>query len=240
MAWIPTNCQINILNFFLNKNMNPENIKPRPEKPLIELEQKIEAEIKKRVMEFLEKGKSNWDVPHTLQVVDWMKQLLTHEGGNGRVLIPAAYFHDIGYSLTNVAGKKVTAWQKILDVKKEHAVLGAQKAEEILRELGGFSEEEIKEIVRLVLVHDNLWEMPNKEFTADGFNDFMVIEADSLSMIDPALPQNFSPADKRKFIEEEFVPQRLPLFRSEFGQAKVQELLQAANEQLERRFKEEE
>ena len=137
----------------------------------------------------------------------------------------------LGQEMVSGGGLKVTT---TLNLKLQ------EKAEEILRELGGFSEEEIKEIVRLVLVHDNLWEMPNKEFTADGFNDFMVIEADSLSMIDPALPQNFSPADKRKFIEEEFVPQRLPLFRSEFGQAKVQELLQAANEQLERRFKEEE
>ncbi|GEM_PF-926998 len=206
----------------------------KPARPLTELEPELEEQVKARVLTYLEQGKPNWDMPHTLKVVEYMRELLTHEGGNARVLIPAAYFHDSGYSLTNVAGQEGIEWQKILDVKRQHAVLGSAEAAKVLREIGGFTEEEIIEIARLVLVHDDLGDMPAKDFEREGFNDLMIVEADSLGMIDPSIPGNLSATERKKFIEQEFIPERLPLFKSDFGKQKVAELLEVALARIER------
>jgi len=204
-------------------------------RPFIPLDPALEQKIKAIAITYLEKGKPIWDVEHTLKSVEYLKELLKREGGNGRILITAAYLLDIGYGLTDIAKKKIT-FIRVLEYKQAHATLGSREAEKILRESGEFSEEEIKEIVRLVLVHDEWWNTLAKDFDKD-FNDFLITEADTLGMLDPSVPQNFSPRDRKKFLEESIIPFRSPLFKTAYGKAKLQELLEASLKQIKERRK---
>ena len=61
------------------------------------LKKEIENLLRERVVKILEKDKSKWTTQHTLRVVYWVKKLIKEEGGNERILVPAAYLHDIGY-----------------------------------------------------------------------------------------------------------------------------------------------
>jgi len=194
-------------------------------RPFIALDQSLEQKVKDAALQRLKKGKPVWDVFHTLKAVDYMKQLLINEGGNARILLSAIYLHDIGYSLTKISGKKEIGFTTVLTYKQQHALLGSKEAEKILRQINEFTEEEIKEIVRLVFVHDEWWNTRIKDFDAN-FNDFMITEADTLGMIDPEVPQNFSAEERARFINEELIPFRIPLFRTIYGKVKLKELLQ--------------
>ncbi|MCX6786178.1 MAG: hypothetical protein NTZ18_05045 [Candidatus Komeilibacteria bacterium] len=201
-------------------------------KPFIPLDQGLEQKVKNEALTYLKKGKPVWDVYHALKSVEYMKELLKHEGGNGRILITATYLLNIGYGLTNIAKEKEIGFVTVLKFKQQHAILGSQEAEKVLRKMGDFTEEEIKEITRLVLVHDEWWNTYTKDFVKN-FNDFMVTEADTLGMIDPAVPQNFSIEDQKKFLEESLLPFRAPLFKTLYGKVKLKELIGKAMEQVE-------
>lgn len=201
-------------------------------RPFIELDQSLEQKIKEIALEYLKKGKPVWDVFHALKSVEYMKELLKHEGGDARILITATYLLNIGYGLTKIAKEKQMDFVTVLKYKQKHAQLGSIEADKILRTLNEFTEEEIKEIVRLVYVHDEWWNHSVKNFK-DSFNDFMIVEADTLSMIDPDVPQNFSLKNRKKFIEESLIPFRAPLFKTAYGKAIFKELLGKAMEQVE-------
>lgn len=63
----------------------------------MKLDKGKEEEIKAIAIRHLKEGKPEWDVPHTLASVDWMRKLIEREGGNEKVLVTAMYLHDIGY-----------------------------------------------------------------------------------------------------------------------------------------------
>jgi len=193
-------------------------------KSIIQLDSTLEQKIKTIALTYLKKGKPIWDVFHALKSVEYMKELLKNEGGNGRILITATYLLNIGYGLTKIAKEKEIGFVTILKFKQQHAILGSQEAEKILRKIDDFTEEEIKEIVRLVFVHDEWWNTSIKDFDTN-FNDFMITEADTLGMLDPGMPQNFSIEERQKFINEELIPFRLPLFKTLYGRVKLKELL---------------
>ena len=68
------------------------------------------------------KGRPNWDRPHTEAVVYWMKHLLTKLNPpelNSKVLITAAYAHDWGYINLFTPGKQATI-EEVLPMKKLH------------------------------------------------------------------------------------------------------------------------
>lgn len=199
-------------------------------RPFIPLDPGLEQKVKNEALAYLKKGKPVWDVFHALKSVEYMKELLKHEGGNGRILITATYLLNIGYGLTNIA-KENMSFVTVLRYKQAHAILGSKEADKILRKIGEFTEEEIKEIVRLVYVHDEWWNTHAKNFN-DNFNDFMITEADTLGMIDPDVPQNFSLEDQKKFIEESLIPFRAPLFKTLYGKIKLKELLEKAMKEI--------
>ncbi|MCD6371325.1 MAG: hypothetical protein J7L39_01240 [Candidatus Aenigmarchaeota archaeon] len=82
---------------------------------MTKLDKKIETVIRKKVEEIFKKHTGGWALPHTLRTVYWMKKLIQKEGGNERILIPAAYFHDIGYVETKV-GKRDTLVKPALHI----------------------------------------------------------------------------------------------------------------------------
>jgi len=197
----------------------------------IPLDLGLEKKVKNEALSYLKKGKPVWDVAHALKSVEYMKELLKHEGGNARILITATYLLNIGYGLTNIS-KENMSFVTVLRYKQAHAIRGSKEADKILRKTGEFTEEEIKEITRLVYIHDEWWNTHTKNFN-DNFNDFMITEADTLGMIDPEVPQNFSIEDQKKFLEESLLPFRAPLFKTLYGKVKLKELIGKAMEQVE-------
>ncbi|MCD8484338.1 hypothetical protein LRY65_02005 [Candidatus Woesebacteria bacterium] len=83
----------------------------------------------------LEKGRPNWDRPHTEAVVKYLKEIIaqTPELKLDRdVLIIAAYAHDWGYADLFADGKPLN-FDQVISRKKEHMRLGAEKLEKLLQ-----------------------------------------------------------------------------------------------------------
>lgn len=164
----------------------------------MKLSKKLEERLKIEAIKELEKGKPDWDVPHTLNAVKWMKKLIKNEGGNEKVLIPAIYLHDAGYPRL----KNGYDYEDMMKSKKLHARRGAQFAKKILPKIGGFSEKEIMDVVYLVANHD-------KHTDLESHGRRLVFEADGLSMIDwEAVTPNFDRKNRIAFLDKYFANER--------------------------------
>jgi 23S rRNA pseudoU1915 N3-methylase RlmH len=119
----------------------------------MKLSKDTEQKLKTEVVKYLKKEGPSFDVPHTMAAVYWMKKLLEKEKGNEKILVPAMYLHDVGYYKLLKDNKSL---EKRIKAKKRHMKRGARLAKKILKSIGGFSKDEIKEIARLVNTHDIL------------------------------------------------------------------------------------
>ena len=190
------------------------------------IDEALEEKLKSAVMKYLEKGRPNWEIPHTMACVNWMKELLKHEKGNPRILIPAIYLHDIGSAdLFNESNLDHESQEKM---KSEQMKRSAILSEKILNEIGWFSKEEIEKIVHLVGIHDEL----DKITATDGY---LVFEADSLGMIDTDnVKSNFPKEDYIKFLDY-FEKERAPRFRTKTGKKFLTKLLRGAKRYCEKK-----
>ncbi|MBN1792976.1 HD domain-containing protein [Candidatus Woesearchaeota archaeon] len=168
----------------------------------------VEERLKAEVLKILEHGRPGWDVPHTLAAVHWMKELLKGEDGDERVLIPAIYLHDVGYSKVLKKEKK-GSYDSVKDAKDDHMKHGVEIAKELLESFD-FSDSEKEEIFHLVAVHDLLEQLSSR-------NEILIQEADALSQIDTERAKpTFSPEEKKRFIRT-YEMRRVPCFRTKTG-----------------------
>lgn len=160
----------------------------------MKLDKKIEAKIKKEAIKFLKQGKPGWDIPHTLNAVRWIKKLIKLEGGDEKILIPAVYFHDTGYPPL----KKGYNYKKLIDSKKNHALIAVQNAKSVLKKLNYFTKKEIDRMCYLVKNHDLHHNIKEKDRQ-------LLFEADTFAMINwQVLPPNFDKANTIKFMDNYF------------------------------------
>jgi len=179
----------------------------------MELNKKTEDKLKKEVLKYLKEGKPDWDVPHTLSSVDWMRKLIKNEGGDEKILITAMYLHDIGYPKM----KKGYKWEDILNAKAIHGKKGAKIGLKILKKIGGYSDKEIKRILYLIETHDELDKISEKD-------EILVKEADGLSQIE--LDRTIGNLDKEshdKFLKN-FKEKRMSTFKTKTGQRSIKQL----------------
>ncbi|MFA5763263.1 MAG: HD domain-containing protein [archaeon] len=179
----------------------------------MKLEKQLEDQIKEIALEELEKGKPDFNIPHTILAVEYMRKLISNEGGDERILITAIYLHDIGY-----AGliKNGTGLADRIDAKKLHMIKGSKKSKELLKPLG-FTKKEIQEISNLILTHDTFEN--NKTH-----NEQLMFEADSLAMINrDRAPGTFSEEDMKAFLKF-FKRLRIPLIKTKTGKQIFEEL----------------
>jgi len=170
------------------------------------LDAEIENKIRARAIHILRNGREEWDVPHTLACVYWIKEILKHERGNAKIIIPAVYLHDIAYGILAVENTR----SSVMNLKKEHMKEGARMSREILKEIGGFSEEEVERVAFLVGTHDKLDELTTHD-------QQLVFEADSLGQIDrDRVKPTFSKEDAQLSLER-FKLNRAPRFKTETG-----------------------
>ncbi|MBI2009993.1 MAG: HD domain-containing protein [Candidatus Chisholmbacteria bacterium] len=189
--------------------------------PLLFPEEKVLQEV---ILPDLDKGRKGFDRLHTEAVVHWMKKIcesvpLLEE----RVLVTAAYAHDWGYF--GMFPKRTTL-DTVTARKEAHARIGAKKIGALLRTRlkKVFSEQEIKRIQHLVFVHDKLGEL-----SAD--DEIAIMEADTLGALDTTIVRpTYSAEDNKRYIDEQVLKLRRPLFRHKLAIEVFEEVLERRRE----------
>jgi uncharacterized protein len=140
----------------------------------------METSFEKKLISIIEpmykKGREG-DWEHILRTVDLCRYLLEHEKGNPGIVLPAAYLHDLGWSVVDYADfNAATPGVKIKTPSfSKHMEQGAILAGQILNDLS-FGEAETKEIQSIIKIHD----LPEKIFKMNNINASLVVEADRL------------------------------------------------------------
>lgn len=111
-----------------------------------DFEQKLRQEVKER----FDRSVSRY-YGHTMRVVANMKQLMAKSSVDQRVLLAAAYLHDIGYSAPYEDGFVGIIKNQNLKISL-HSKLGADIARKILRDLG-MEPSFVEKVAELVSVH---------------------------------------------------------------------------------------
>lgn len=165
----------------------------------MKLNEKLEEKVKKAVLEILERGgRPDWDIPHTLDSVHWMKKLVKKEGGNEKILVTAMYFHDTGYP--NL--REGYSMEEVLRAKKNHAANGEKNVKQNLKIIGGFSNQEIQKIAYLVKMHDKHRNLRSKDRK-------MVMDSDGLAQINwDVIAPNLDRENCVKFLEKYYETER--------------------------------
>lgn len=166
--------------------------------------------LRQTILPDLEKGRKDFDRPHTEAVVFWMKTLLgllSNPELDTQVLITAAYAHDWGY-IGLFDGLNSDDLLTIRKMKPVHMERGAKKIEELVRlKLSTlFSEDQITRCAHLVLVHDLVETLKDED-------ELLLMECDTLGMIDVnRVKPTFTKESNSLFMEREIKSRRIPLF----------------------------
>lgn len=186
----------------------------------MKLNKNLENKVKKVSLSYLKKGRPDFDVPHTLCAVFWMKKILKKEKADEKVLLTAAYFHDVGYSCCSF--NKKASYGQVIENKKAHMRQGSAIVKKELSKLKEYSKKDIARISKLVSKHDKLKEIKKRE-------EILLMEADSLGMIDVSrIKPSFGPENWIKFYED-FKRLRIPLFKTKASKKFLKKLLKNAD-----------
>jgi hypothetical protein len=168
----------------------------------------FESILEKYIFPDLLRGREGFDLPHTKAVVHWIKQIALSEPQlNAKVLVAAAYAHDWGY--IDMGLGKDASIDQVHDAKEQHMLVGSKRIAALLTQKCGdeFSADEIDRVRHLVFVHDRLGEVK-----AD--DEIALVEADTLGALDTDwVTPTFSKADNDRYIKEQVLALRRPLFR---------------------------
>lgn len=166
----------------------------------------FESIIQKIIFPDLERGRKNFDLPHTKAVVHWIKEILIGEPQlNPKVLITAAYAHDWGYIDMGIG----SSMDQVQDAKEQHMRIGATRIKQLLstRLFDEFTPDEVERVSHLVFVHDRLTQVHDDD-------EIALVEADTLGALDTDIVKpTFSKEDNERYIYEQVLSLRRPLFR---------------------------
>jgi len=160
---------------------------------------KYENFLKKTILPQLELGRPNWDKPHTVLVVKYLKDILKNTPQfklDHDVLLISAYAHDWGYA--NLFDKSKNANIKdVSNAKKLHMQLGAKMIKKLLKDphFSSLNQEQKDRIVYLVRTHDDF------DLITD-LDQKVLLEADTLSGIDSvSIKPSFDPESYQKYLQ---------------------------------------
>lgn len=141
----------------------------------------IERFFQQKIFPELEKGRPNWDKPHTQAVVHYLKKILSITPNlvvDKIVLLIAAYAHDWGYSRLYSNGQPVNI-KRDSPEKIAHMTIGAQKVTELLQNdfFNFLTKRQKQHVVHLVKIHDRLERLTT-------INELILMEADTLGGLD--------------------------------------------------------
>ena len=179
----------------------------------------IEKYLKARILPDLERGRPNFDRPHTLAVVYWLKQIIKHNPElnlDKLVLLIAAYAHDWGYADMFRQGRKAQ-YNEVQKAKVKHMKLGAAKLQKLLDDkfFSFLTEKQKKRCLHLVAVHDNLNILKDSD-------ELVLMEADTLGALDVNFVKpTFDFQSNQKYMEE-VTKKRLPKFITTFSRKRAE------------------
>ena len=185
---------------------------------------KLEEYLKNKILPDLEKSRGGFDKIHTLEVADWLKQIIEHNPDlklDKDVLLIAAYAHDWGYSDIFREGE-VMQFEKVENAKELHMELSAQKLEKLLRctFFSFLTDTQKKRVIHLVAVHD-------KKFELKDVDELVLMEADMLSSLDINTGKPIFDAESNKKFMEAMLTTRIPKFITEFSKQEAKRLVKA-------------
>jgi len=128
---------------------------------------------------YLKQGVMKDFVFHTQNVVKAMGMLLEGEGGDERILMPAAILHDVGFSKVDVMLQTTTMENK-REGQRQHLIFCKDIIQEILGKVG-YNQKDIDRIIGIVEVHQ--FHKPEEK------EKQMLIDADNLSDVMPGAMQ---------------------------------------------------
>ncbi len=185
---------------------------------------KLENYLKGKIFPDLEKGRPNWDKPHTIAVVAWLKRILENSSDlnlDYPVLLTSAYTHDWGYSQI-YSPDKLTNYNQVQNAKVLHMGLGANKVKELLNDnfFSFLSQSQKKRIVHLVKIHDRLDRL-------DEIDELILMEADTLGALDVSLVKpTFDCQSNLRYIEE-VRKKRISKFITDYSKKASEKLVEA-------------
>lgn len=189
------------------------------------IDPRLEKILKQNILKDLEnKGRKNYDLPHTKAVVYWLKELiqrLNNPNLDSQVLITAAYAHDWGYAGL-FAKDESRSLDKIISSKKLHMQRGAAKIEQLLYQRAPrlLTDAQIQRVIHLVSVHDKV-----KQLKAE--DALLLMEADTLGMLDAdRVTPTLSPQDEERFMKNSIEKLRYPRFVHEEAKEIASELIE--------------
>lgn len=177
--------------------------------------------LQETILPDLEKGRKDWDAPHTQAVVDYMQQIIDHNPQlnlDQDVLLIAAYAHDWGYSKVGITGQAI-GWRGVGAVKKAHMEIGAQLLTDLLQDsaFSFLTNAQKQRAVHLVAVHDTL----------DAIHDtdeHILVEADTLGALDfTKVTPTYNQEDSARYLASTD-KKRWPLYITDYGKKKYHEL----------------
>ncbi len=170
----------------------------------------VEILLQTTILPDLEKGRKNFDRPHTEAVVFWMKELLEKINSptcDQLVLITAAYAHDWGYIglFDGIDSSDINVVHKMKPLHMERgSLLIKMLIDEKLNKY--FTSEQAELVAHLVYMHDRIEKLATEP-------EILLMEADTLGMLDTdRVKPTFSKADNTVFISRELQERRLPVF----------------------------
>ena len=182
----------------------------------------LEEYLKEKILPDLETSRGGFDKVHTLEVVDWLKQIVCHNPElklDETVLLIAAYAHDWGYSGIFRNGQ-VMNFEIIENAKKLHMELGAKKVEKLLQDdiFSSLTDEQKVRCVHLVAVHD-------KKLEIKDVDEIILMEADVLSGLDVNTKKPVLDAESNIKFMESMLNIRIPKFITEFSKKEAKRLI---------------
>jgi hypothetical protein len=180
--------------------------------------------LKERILPDLEKSRGGFDKIHTLEVVDWLKQIIEHNPDlklGKEVLLIAAYAHDWGYSDIFKEGETMQ-FEKVENAKTLHMKLGAKKLEELLKDdfFSFLTDKQKERSIHLVAVHD-------KKFELKDVDELVLMEADMLSSLDVSSEKPVFDAESNEKFMEAMLTTRIPKFITDFSKKEAKRLVKA-------------
>jgi len=185
---------------------------------------KLEAYLEKKICPDLEKGRPNFDKPHTIEVVAYIKRIIKYTPNikiDKDVLIIAAYAHDWGYSGLFKNGKTLS-FEDVKNAKKQHMILGAERLSGLLNNkfFSFLTQEQKQRCIHLVAIHDKIDEIKD-------IDEIVLMEADILSGLDVnSVKPTFDFESNQKFIHA-VKTTRIPKFVNQYSKNEAKKLIKA-------------
>lgn len=185
--------------------------------------QKIEEYLQRAIFPELEEGRPGWDKPHTIAVVYYLKEIVTHTPDllvDFPVLLIAAYTHDWGYTGLFHKGNPLNL-DTIISAKILHMQIGVEKVTHLLQHsfFSFLKTEQKQRVIHLVGVHDKLSEIKDTD-------ERILVEADTLGGLDTDRITPFADQESSDRYIQGVEKKRIPLFISDYAIKKVRELIQ--------------